>query len=873
MTLTAGARLGPYEIQAPLGAGGMGEVYRARDTRLGRDVAIKVLPEALAADPERMARFEREAQLLASLNHPNIASVYGLEHEADVRALVMELVEGPSLAGHIESGPIPIEESIRIARQIAEALEAAHGRGVIHRDLKPANVLLGAGVTAKVLDFGLAKSLERESGIASDLSRSPTISLAATRAGVILGTAPYMSPEQARGRPADRRSDIWAFGCVLYELLSGRQAFTGDSASDVLASVLKSEPDWSALPAETPPRLRRLLRRCLAKEPKQRLHDIADVRLELEDASEEPNLPRARERSSSTVAWAVAAALAVAVSLLAWRLVSSGATAVQSPIRFSVAAPAELVDEWPNIAVSPDGKRLVFAAGIGDEARLYARPFDQLATVSIPGTEGARNPYFSPDGQWVAFTAGRKLKKVSVAGGAPLALCDAEWGGGDWGPSGIVFTTSYTAGLSRILESGGKPEMLTTPDHAAGELGHWWPQVLPGGKATLFTAFSTPIARSKIMLLLQNGGRRLLLEGGTFARYVDTGHILFVRSQTLEAVPFDLGRLEITGAPFPVLEDVPLYLSNGNSNFSASSNGTLAYVPASSLNTGRRLAWVDRKGAVTPVNDALRRYSEVQLSPDGQRAALTITAESRDIWIQDLLRGTSTRVTFGAASEFSSVWTPDGRRLVFASERPVFEMFWKNASGTGTEEPIAKAKYDRLPGAVSPDGRLVVFREGHPETGGDLWMAPLDGKGEPKALIATPYEETSPRLSSDGHWLAYVSNESGRDEVYVTPFPDCSERVQISTEGGEMPAWRRDGRELFYRRVGAVIAVSVEPGTSFRAGAPRLLFQGEFSSSYDVAADGQRFLMIQRPAELAPRQIDVVTHWFEELRRAAGSRR
>ena len=884
-----GNSIAHYTVTAKLGAGGMGEVYRARDTRLGRDVAIKVLPASFAVDRDRLARFEREAQLLASLNHPHIAAIFGFEEVSGTRALVMELVEGPALAERIQQGPLPLDEALRIAGEIARALEAAHSKGIIHRDLKPANVKLTREGQVKVLDFGLAKAVEGGDS-PQDLSRSPTLSVAATRAGVVLGTAAYMSPEQARGKTADKRADIWAFGLVLFEMLTGRSAFRGETVTDILASVVKEAPDWSALPAETPLALRRLLRRCLEKDPGRRQHDIADARLELEDALAEPAeaaqlAPVAKEVPlwRRGLPWGVAAVFALAAAVLSWQLARDTSRPGDLRVRFSIPPPPQtrLADPiWPLAVLSPDGSLLVMEAWRGGNSQLYLRRLDEFETVPLAGTEGATKPFFSPDGKWIGFAADRKLKKVAIAGGTPVVLCDAEWGGGAWLPDDtIIFTQAYTTGLWRIPASGGTPQKLTEPDRAKGELGHWWPQVLPDGETILFTNFSTPIERARIAAYsLRTGQQEPLVEGAMFGRYLPTGHLVYVRSETMMAVPFDAKKLEVTGTPLPILDDLAIDPTNGTTQFSFSDNGTVAFVPASTTRLRSLLVWVDRAGKAQPIALPPRAYAEPRLSPDGRRLALSIWEQGRDVWVYDLERGSFTRITSGPTAEFMPLWSRDGRRLVYSSEHPVFELYWKPADGTGTEEALLTSSFDKYPASFTPDGRTLVYSEAGMQSASDILMLPLEGQRKPVPVVNTRFEEMAPQLSSDGRWLAYQSDQSGRFEVYVQSFPGPGERHQVSTDGGTEPLWSRDGRELFYRQGDRVLTVPVRPGAAFQAGRPVVLFEGSFEhfryhAGYDVSPDSRRFVMVQRDPDTPPAQVRVVLNWFEDLQRRVPPRR
>ena len=731
MTISKGTLLGSYEILEHIGSGGMGEVYRARDSKLNREVALKVLPEQFARDPERVARFRREAQLLASLNHPNIAAIYTFEESATSRFLVMEYVPGETLREQTKRGPTPVEEALTITKQIAEALEHAHEKPIIHRDLKPANVKVTPEGKVKVLDFGLAKAFAG-AGQPVDQNDIPTGSRHDTLAGAILGTPAYMSPEQAAGKQADKRADIWALGCVLYELISGKRAFEGETVTEIIASVLKSEPDWTALPETTPPGIRVLRRRCLEKDAKRRFRDAADVQIQIEET---------QTASATTVSAAASAipartrgrqALAVGGVALALGILVGGfgmwnfrpTTASRPVVRFTVAPPPGL--QFGQVAVltdqlavlSPEGSRLALVLRKGNINQLYIRSLDQAEAVPLPGTEGATNPFFSPDGEWIAFTANRELKKVSVEGSSPQVLTQVDWGGGTWGPDDtIIYTQDYSTGLWRVPASGGAPEKLTEPDASQGELGHWWPQLLPDGETVLYTVYSTPVERTHIALYsLETREQKVLVESGMFGRYLPTGHVVYARAETLLAAPFDTERLEMTGPPVPVLDDVAMDFPSGSAFVSFSADGTLAFLRASSLFGNRRLVRVDRNGNIRQIGDVQRHYQQPSLSPDGRRIAMAISERgaAADIWTYDLERGTFTRVTFGAGTEFFPVWTRDGRRLIFTSEQPQFDLHWKSADGTGAEEPLLSSSFDKLPSAVSPDGKTLIYFEGQP---------------------------------------------------------------------------------------------------------------------------------------------------------------
>jgi serine/threonine-protein kinase len=889
MSLSSGSRLGSYEILAPLGAGGMGEVYRARDTRLRREIAIKVLPDTFASDAQRLGRFEREAQLLASLSHPNIAAIHGFDEAGGMHFLVLELVGGETLAERLAEGPLELEESLNIGRQIAEGLEAAHERGVIHRDLKPSNVKITPEGKVKVLDFGLAKALGGEPST-PDLSQSPTVAPRATSAGIILGTAAYMSPEQARGRPLDKRTDVWSFGCVLYETLTGRQAFLGETISDTIVAILGREPDWQALPVRTPPRIRDLLRRCLQKDHTRRLRDIGDARIEIEEALAQPvattvaptgaGQPR---RSSRALPWGLAAlATVVAVSAI-WirRPASSQAPTIR---RFAVSLPMTQPTgplatlSAATIVLSPDGSRFVYVARRSGDTELRLREMNRLEEAPIPGTAGGVAPFFSPEGRRIGFSARGKLKTVDLSSGDLVTLCDSRWPlGGSWAPDeSILFVPGSAAGIWRVSARGGEPRVVAAPDYAEGERSYRFPEVLPGGRAVLYTLIRTRGGSASpdtsiAVLELSAGKRRVLVESGSNAHYAATGHLVYARAGALLAVPFDLAKLEVTGPPKPAGEEILTDLGSAAAQFSLSSDGTLVYVPAGIQAARSNVVWVDREGVAEPVTPTPRLYGHLSVSPDGQRIALAIAeGGNTDVWVLDLDRGSLTRLTSDAALDLRPIWTPNGERVTFASNRAgPTDLYWTKADGSEPEKALLAAPLAQSPTSWSPDGRQLVYTEEDLRTGFDLWVLTLDGRRTP--FLRTPFDERGATFSRDGRWLAYTSNESSRDEIYVRPFPGPGQKWQISTEGGSDPVWARNGRDLFYRSGDKMMAVAISTTPTFQAQKPRVLFEGEYErpdplTSYDVAPDG-RFAMVRGETQSALSPLHVVLNWFEELRR------
>jgi Tol biopolymer transport system component len=887
--MTPGARLGPYEIVASIGAGGMGEVYRAKDTKLNRDVAIKILPDAFAHDAERVARFTREAQTLASLNHPNIAQIYGILEEDGanhVHALVMELAEGEDLSALIARGAIPPAEALPIARQIADALEAAHELGIIHRDLKPANVKVRADGAVKVLDFGLAKALDpgsKDPGLhpsagGADAMNSPTLTARATQMGLILGTAAYMAPEQARGKPVDKRADIWAFGVVLYEMLTGRRAFPGDDVSETLASVLKSEPDWSAVPSATSPSVRRLLRRCLERDAKLRLRDIGDARIELthvDDQAPAAPVPAPLRRATAFVPWAVAV-LALAASG-GWALLGgrSAATAPRA-LALTVLPPPGTVSSGP-LDVSADGRQVAFTAtGADGRARLYVRSLDTLEARALPGTDGAEAPFFSPDGRSVGFFADKKLKRIDLAGGPARELADAPaHRGGSWGSQNvIVFAPEGGSPIFRISASGGTAAPVTTLDAATQETSHRWPRFLPDGKRFLFLSRKPkPPGRLAIEAGSVEGGLRTRIvessTGGAFAR----GLLYFMRETTLLAQALDGRTMALSGDPVAVADDVwrnPA-LAEGLAAFSVAEDGTLAY-RRGGLAKGQ-LTWLDRQGQRLGTVGPPAQLGDLDISPDTRRVLVDITDEVRDtsaLFELDAATGAPARVTLGAGNQLAGLYSPDGRSIVFSWDlEGAFDLYRREVGTGGEPSPLVVNSGWKGPESWSPDGRFLSYAQSDPGKPRDIWILPMTGEARPFPFVQTPADEWGSAFSPDGRFLAYVSDESGRPEVFVRAFPSSPARWQASVGGGASPVWRRDGNELFYLapdRTLVAVPVSLTagartPGTAqplFRNAGLRVA-SSLISTPYWPSADGQRFLAILTAGEAESSPIVIQT--------------
>jgi serine/threonine-protein kinase len=898
MPLEPGSKLGHYEILSSLGAGGMGEVYRAKDSKLGREVAVKILLEEVSSDPERLARFEREARVLASLNHPSVATLHGFETERGTSFLVMELVEGETLADRIARGPIPVDEAVPLFEQIAEGLEAAHEKGVIHRDLKPANIKLGPdGASVKILDFGLAKAMATDVDTTDDMSRSmsPTLTLAATQRGEILGTAAYMSPEQASGKTVDERADLWAFGVCLYESLSGERLFQGEDAPNTLAAVLRDEPDLGSLPEAVPPGVRRLLGHCLAKSPKARLHHVADARLLLGEAE-----PQSREEIQETprrrpiVLMVALGITTVALLALAIWTTTRPAPPGTSRLRVSIEI-AEATDSGvaSDVVLAPNGRHFVYVIrrDTKQASDLYVRYLDRLeGELLVSGT--VQQPFLSPDGEWVAYFADAELRKISLAGGTPQTVAKAtSFGNGSWLPDGtIVFhPADAPGGLLRISAEGGEPEVLT--EILAGEDHHASAQLLPGGDALLFSAFSTwqgsqdPASPSSINLLsLATRERTTLLPKGAHARYLPTGHLVYLDGGTLFAVPFDLDQLAVVGTPRAT--DVRVYAtpSFDRPSFSFSEAGDLLYVEGVA-GESMPAVWLDRNGVETPGLEP-GFYGNPQISPDGKQVALTRQLGGNvDIYVYDLKDGTGRRVTSQPGRDDDVVWSPDGESLIYnANEGGSSAIVRMRADGTGEKETlyVNTQGYTPYPVSVGPDGALL-FGNGTAENHEDLFILLAPG-GDPIPFANSPAAEGWGAFSPDGRWIAYASTESGVWEVYVRPYPLGPGIERVSTSGGYHPRWSADGTEIFYSSGSALYAVEVNTsGGQLARETPVRLFDGyqlpaavlgEEYIGFDVTSDSQRFLVTPAsPGHWGNDHVRLVTDFFEELQRPSmGSR-
>jgi serine/threonine-protein kinase len=893
MAIGPGTQLGQFEVLSPLGRGGMGEVYRARDSRLSREVALKVLPEALARDADRVLRFEREARVLASLNHPHIAAVHGFEQGDGHRFLVLELVPGLTLAERLAKGPIAVREALTIARQIAEALEEAHAKGVIHRDLKPANVKITPEGRVKVLDFGLAKALGMDDPSEASLEDSPTMDRVDS-AGVILGTAGYMSPEQARGHVVDKRADVWAFGCVLFEMLAGRRLFSGPSATDALAAVLTAEPEWARLPEKTPPLIRSLLRRCLQKDKASRLHDIADARLEIEEALREEVsgiVPAPRSRSSFDPRRTLTHALAFLVGGLAGAALMSVLVRpkpVASTGRFNINLPAESVlrnalQGVLPIVLSADGTRIAYIGQrLDGRNQVFVRRMDRLTPEAVAGTEGAIMPFLSPDGEWLGFMSEGKLKKILLAGGQASVVCDApDPRGASWGEDGILLLAPRNGGgLFRVRAGGGPLEPASQPDLARGEDGHRWPRMLPGGKAALISVqpqSGRELQRNIDSLNLVTGERKTLVRGGSYPVYAE-GYLFYGRGGQILAAPFDPDRLQLRGEPQPVLDDVRMDPKNtGLVYFDIAPSGAAIYVPGFPRPRDRTLVFKDRQGRASAVTEARHAYFGPKVSPDGKQIAVVIEGVEDALWVLDIRSGTPSRLT--SDMDVSSVeWSPDGRSLFFTANADGPRSIYKVAAdGSGKPELVfRKTEWWTNDVSPRPDGSGVLFAA--QDVGGHDLVFLREGSQKAEPFLATASDERQPAFSPSGALVAYTSNESGRNEVYLRPFPGPGPKRQVSTGGGIIPSWSRDGREIFYwqpDQIGRLMKVALDPGDP-RLAKPQPLFQVPLTQvdTLSLMPGNQLFVMVEPESEeTSPLLIVVIPSFLDEMKtRLAGKR-
>ncbi len=889
MGVPAGLRIGPYEILAPLGAGGMGEVYRARDTKLGRDVAIKMLPEALAADAERVARLEREARLLATLNHPGIAHLYGfevarLDGGRPRECLVMELVAGDDLAQRLARGPVPLDDTLEIARQIAEAFEEAHDRGIVHRDLKPANVKVTPEGKVKVLDFGLAKAYAGgpEGDGPPDMTQSPTLAQGGTMVGSLLGTAAYMAPEQVRGRPVDRRVDVWAFGVVVFEMLTGTRLFAGETVSDTLAAVLRHEIPWGTLPKSTPGGLRRLLVRCLERDPKRRLRDMGDARLIVEEiqsgADADPATPkeagaRVPPAGRGGRSWPIAAAFGAALALgiaAGWGLRRPAPSSSAATERWALAIPDGLTlstVEFPQLALSEDGRtQVVVVVDKSSTTRLLVKRSDEFEARVLPDSERAVVPFVSPDGAWVGFFRDNGLFKMPLAGGPPIRLASGLGSirGGTWSRDGhIYFPLDSGSPLFRVSADGGEMSQFTSLDDARDERTHRWPQVLPDGSAVLFTCDTRASTEyyddARIEAVRPaTGERKVLVEGSSQAWYSPSGHLVFARGGSLYAIRFDAEALTVRGSPVQVAQGVATDVGSGAVQFVVARSGTALWTPGG-MTASYQVVWVDRNGKETAVPIPPAPYNELALSPDGRRLALNGGPGGvADLWVADLARGVVTHMTTGVHGVQSAVWTPDGARIVYhtsatgrdpktGSMRDKSFIVSRASDGSRDAETLIECQRDCVPDGFTPDGRSLIYELTRPEgSGRDIWILPLGDPRGARPLLSDPYRKRQASFSPDGRWLAYTSNEGGDDNVFVRPFPTGDSRWQISTPSGVEPQWSRDGREIYYRNTAALYRVPVQTRPTFSAGRPERLFDrvasGSGSGTYSPSADGSRIL-------------------------------
>lgn len=909
MSVAVGTKLGRYEIRSKLGQGGMGEVYRARDEKLNRDVAIKVLPADLSQDENRLRRFEHEAQAAGTLNHPNILGIFDVNTHNGLTYLVTELLEGEELRQRLNRGPMPQRPAIDLALQIAAGLAAAHEKGIVHRDLKPENIFITTNERVKILDFGLAKLRPQRSDIiSSEIATAKQI----TDPGTVMGTVGYMSPEQVRGKDADHRSDIFSFGAILYEMLAGQRAFRRETMAETMTAILKEEPPELS---ETNPKinlqLEKVVRRCLDKTPERRFHSAHDLGFALESltppsGSTSPSLSALESQSTvsksrilnrGNLGWVIAAvAVLVAAFAVVMMYVSrrSGEASTETVRQFTLATPAEGAFDWFSLALllSPDGHHIVSSLVVSGKTKLFDRSLAASVAHPIEGTGGALDPFFSPDGKWLGFFANGSLKKVPLNGGAPETICKVENPrGGDWSSDGnIIFTPGSDAPLYQVSDSGGAAEAVSTIDGIAHERSHRWPDVLPGGKAILLTVVydvGNPLDNANIAVLdLNTHKHKVLIKGGAFARYLSAGYIVYARANALLAVPFNLNSLEVTGSPIQVLENVLMTPSNAKVQFSLSHDGDLVYLEGrsdDSRDAAQPLVWLDRQGTEQPLTEARQRFSKPRLTADGRTVFVEVADPEAAIWAYDLNRGTLTRMTRGGVS-YGPVPSPDGTRVAYRATRDgVAGVLFARVDGSG-EQRLTSTKRIDIPTSWSPDGKLLALTSLGESGNYEVRLIPVEGDHTPQVFVQGPFNAGGARFSPNGHWVAYVSDESGNNEVYVRPYGEGT-RVQISASGGTQPVWSSNGHELFFRNGDELLAVSITSGPTFSAGKPMVLFSrsmqddsasgrayGGFMPDYDVANDGRRFVLPKyNPRSSNAPRARVILGWSAELKRLAGT--
>jgi eukaryotic-like serine/threonine-protein kinase len=890
LQLPVGKRFGPYEIVSAIGAGGMGEVYRARDTRLDRTVAIKVLNAALVATPDAKARFDREARAISRLNHPNICTLYDVGHEAGTDYLVMEYVDGETLADRLRRGPVPLQELVKIGSEIAAGLEAAHRAGIVHRDLKPGNVML-AKTGTKLLDFGLAKPAAMAAGAGTDPLVSAAVTLDGpspqlsplTSEGTIVGTIQYMSPQQIEGKEADARSDIFSFGSILYEMATGKHAFSGKSQLSVASAIMEKEPEpiATAKPA-LPPALDCVVRTCLAKNPEERYQSALDVQLQLRWIAQTAATAIPASRSSRSML--AVAGVCIAVTGVGWWLGARSSGPKPHPMHVTVpVVPGTLTGGTlnPSVTVSPDGHWLLYLVYRDGQDKLYIRAFSEAEGRILDGSNGARTPFFSPDSQWIGFVANGALKKLPVNGGSPITICNVTksddslgFVGGTWAPDGrIVFVPGFNSGLWEVPASGGTAKLLLATDVAKDRVAATHPQVLPDGKGILFTSVPGKAKTSDdedIAVLEPGSGEpRILFHGGSNARYLPTGYLVYGHTGSLMAVPFELAHLATTGPAVPVVKEVQGY---PDALYSVAENGTLVYVPGMKV-SNPRLYMVDRKGNRRPITDGSSEPEELAVSPDGKTVVARVAAANDDLWTFDTGRGNALRLTFEPGDEIYPQWTPDGKRVAYGSRTGT--IYWRSADGRGQREELSHGEFARYPSSFSPDGKWLAIVEDTPTRGHDIWIIPIGGGDrKPIAFQTTDADEWAPKFSPDGRFVAYVSNESGTTEIYIRPFDGSSGRRRITSNGGQLPVWARNGRELFFVKGTALMSVGIDANGNASTSERPVLDPSTTGDSmdvnepiYDVMPDGQHFVISLAPPSALPPHYEVIVNWFEEVKR------